>query len=253
MVNAWIAYTNHYDDATILVATNEVATLPIANVRNSHIVRVFRTSASSTEIDLTMSGNVSADVFLMAGINIAATDTYRLRASTSALGDTDQLDTGAVSTAVSTRYKQALYVFGATVTARYWRLNVTGSNPIEIGRLWLGPIVRPAISIAPGYGLQIVDSSIVKQTDGGQVLRYLRPRLRRAVFNWNQRLDDPDAYALFQNIDHGVGVAKDVVFCLDEDHAFAADNTILGALEALNPLVADTTINSKAYRLTELG
>ena len=54
MVNAWIGYANHYDDATILVATNEVATLPIANVRNSHIVRVFRTSASSTEIDLTM-------------------------------------------------------------------------------------------------------------------------------------------------------------------------------------------------------
>lgn len=253
MANAWLSYANHYDDAATLAATNEVATLPIANVRSSHVIKVFRASATSTEIDLTMSANVAADVFLMAGINIAATDTYRLRASTSALGGTDQLDTGAVSTAISTRYSQALYVFTATVTARYWRLNVTGTNPIDIGRLWLGAIVRPAISIAPGYSLQIVDNSIVKQTDGGQVLRYLRPRLRRAVFNWNQRLDDSEAYALLQNIDHGIGIAADVVFCLDEDHAFAADNTILGALEQLNPLVADTTVNSKAYRLTELG
>ena len=255
MANAWIGHTNHYDDATTLAATNEVASLPIENVQNSHVVKVFRANSSTTVVDLTMSANVSSNVFMLAGTNIAESDTYQLQASVSAItGSYGALDTGAISTGISTRYKQALNVFASTVSARYWRLTLTGTtNPIDIGRLWLSPIVRPAISVAPGYGLQVVDTSIVRQTDGGQVLRYQRPKLRRAVFNWSQRLDDTDAYALFQNIDHGVGAAKDVLFCLDEEHAFAADNTILGTLEQFGPLTADAAINSTAYRVIELG
>ena len=86
-------------------------------------------------------------------------------------------------------------------------------------------------------------------------MRYERPKLRRAIINWNQRLSETDAYALFQNIDHGVGMSKDVLFCLDEDHNFAPDNTILGTLEQIPALVHNqgSGINTKAYRLIELG
>ncbi len=50
-------------------------------------------------------------------------------------------------------------------------------------------------------------------------------------------------------------MSKDVLFCLDEDHNFAPDNTILGTLEQVPALVHNqgSDINTKAYRLIELG
>ena len=156
----------------------------------------------------------------------------------------------------NTRYKLFFDVFASAVTARYWRLTITDAtlSTIDIGRLFLGPFIRPTVGSGPQYRIIPVDQSIVRRTESGRNLTYQKPILRRVQVQWDRRLDSDGTFDLFNNIDFDSSLLKDIVFSLSEDHSYPHENTVLCRIERHQPTVLGTAdVNTKTYQFIENG
>lgn len=185
-----LCYYNHAPDATIS-ASGALSALPASRMQDAQRTRVCRISGATTQIDLTFSSSVTARALALTGLgdsSFTGLSTFTVKASTSALGSTDQLswtvatDDGGVDTVLM----QAGAFFDANVTARYWRINLTatGVTNLEIGQVYLGQAL--ALDDPPEYPLtRGFDSRhLVRRTYAGSFLTYERPSKRRVAIRF---------------------------------------------------------------------
>jgi hypothetical protein len=153
MSNMLISSTNVVDSATSITADSEVATLPVENLQNQQLVRVYRSDAATTiEIDVDFGQSKVVDFIALIRHNISQTGTIRWRLSTVSDFATTVYDSGVIdvwpvveefgtlpwgvfswggflSSSVAADYPISSYaVLDDDVVARYLRINIVDSS-----------------------------------------------------------------------------------------------------------------------------
>ncbi len=97
MSNMLISSTNVVDSAASITADSEVATLPVENLQNQQLVRVYRSDAATTvEIDVDFGQSKVVDFIALIRHNISQAGTIRWRLSTVSDFATTVYDSGVI-------------------------------------------------------------------------------------------------------------------------------------------------------------
>jgi len=270
MSSVIISSQNRIDDASSISADSEVASLPIENVQNRQLQKVYRSNSATTiEIDVDFGSGQGVDFFAIIRHNLSQGGTVRYRLSdvsdfSSAVYDSGTIDAwpvveefgtlpwgifswgGLLTPEAAAGYTVSSFeVLDTPLVARYLRINIvdTGNTDgyLEIGRLICGPSYRPSSNYAFGSEFEYVDQSRVVKSRGGQTFIDEVERFRRVRF---ELLNIPEAEIfanVFDNIDRQRGVAKDIlVIPQPDDPATYITQNIYGRLISTSPIVNRT-------------
>lgn len=235
-----ISSTNRVDEATSITADSEVASLPITNVQDRQLVKVYRSDGATTvQIDVDFGQGRLVDFMALIRHNMTQTSSYRVRLANISDFSTTVYDSGTqdawpvveefgtlpwgvfnwggfLNPTVAAEYTVSTFdVLASPVVARYLRIDLTDNDSsdgyIEIGRLICGPTYRPSNNYAFGSEFEFVDESRVVKSRGGQTFIDEVERFRRIQFTL---INIPEAEIfgnVFNNIDRLRGIAKDIL------------------------------------------
>ena len=270
MSNMIISSTNYSDEATSISADSEVATLPVENLQDRQLVKVYRSDGTTdVEIDVDFGQGRIVDFVALIRHNISQTGTIRWRLSNAADFATTQYDSGTVDAwpvveefgtlpwgvfswggrinpEVAAQYQISSFaVLDSPVQARYLRINISDDDNaegyIEAGRLIAGPAYRPSTNYGFGVEIQFVDESRIVKSRGGQTFVDEVERFRRIRFEL-QNLPEAEIFGnVFNNIDRLRGVAKDIlVIPQPDDPKTWPTQNIYGRLVSTQPIINRT-------------
>ena len=238
MTNCLLSTVNRADAAT-LTTDSEVTTLPVANLQEPARQVVWRSAASACYLQADLGAAVALDAVALAGLNLAAADTIRLRLSAVSAGAGELLDTGAVASGVVAGYGTWLYVAAATIVARYLRLDFAVAAPlayVQAGRLWAGPAVTPSANYDYGAEDAIADLSQVRRgVRSGRRFVDVGPKIRSFAFVLSN-LNAAEGRQTVKDMLLAAGTSQQVLFVPQPDGAYAARETYLGTIEDLRPI-----------------
>jgi hypothetical protein len=265
-----ISSTNYSDEATGITADSEVATLPVENLQDRQLVKVYRSDGETdVEIDVDFGQGRIIDFVALIRHNISQTGTIRWRLSNVSDFATTQYDSGTVDAwpvveefgtlpwgvfswggrinpEVAAQYQISSFtVLDSPVQARYLRINISDDDNadgyIEAGRLIAGPAYRPSTNYGFGAEIQFVDESRIVKSRGGQTFVDEVERFRRIRFEL-QNLPEAEIFGnVFNNIDRLRGVAKDIlVIPQPDDPSTWPTQNIYGRLVSTEPIINRT-------------
>ena len=270
MSNMIISSTNYSDDATSITADSEVATLPVENLQDRQLVKVYRSDGETdVEIDVDFGQGRIIDFVALIRHNISQTGTIRWRLSNVSDFATTQYDSGVIdawpvveefgalpwgvftwggflSIEVAAQYTISSFaVLDSPVQARYLRIDIVDDDNaegyIEAGRLISGPAYRPSTNYGFGAEIQFVDESRIVKSRGGQTFVDEVERFRRIRFEL-QNLPEAEIFGnVFNNIDRLRGVAQDILIIPqpDDPNTWPTQN-IYGRLVRTEPIINRT-------------
>jgi len=270
MSNMIISSTNYSDQATSITASSEVASLPVENLQDRQLVKVYRSDgATDITIDVDFGQGRIIDFVALVRHNITQTGQIRWRLSNAADFSTTQHDSGFVDAwpvveefgtlpwgvfswggrinpEVAAEYQiSSFVVLDSPVQARYLRINISDDDQdegyIEAGRLIAGPAFRPSTNYGFGVEIQFVDESRIVKSRGGQTFVDEVERFRRIRFEL-QNLPEAEIFGnVFNNIDRLRGVAKDIlVIPQPDDPKTWPTQNIYGRLVRTEPIINST-------------
>lgn len=266
MSNMIISSTNYVDSATSISADSEVATLPVENLQDRQLVKIYRSDDETTiQIDVDFGQGRVIDFVALVRHNISQTGTIRYRLSSQADFSTGD-DSGVVNAwpvveefgtlpwgtftwggflnpTVAQNYTiNSFRILSSPVVARYLRINIVdGDNAegyIQAGRLISGPAYRPSINYANGVQVQFVDQSRVVKSRGGQTFVDEVERFRRIRFDLIN-LPEAEIFGnVFNNIDRLRGIVEDILIIPQPDDPTTwITQNIYGRLVSTDPIV----------------
>lgn len=157
-----LAWSNLADTAQEIAATRAADGLGVRNLLTEPVSEVWRVpavaAATVTDLDVTLPAAAQIGVVAL----FAPRDGYlppgytvQLLASATALGNSEVLNIAAAPLALAAGRGAWWHWPAAPVTARFFRLRftaVSGDEYLQLGRLWIGPDIRPARAAEPsGY------------------------------------------------------------------------------------------------------
>jgi len=270
MSNMIISSSNVVDSATSITADSEVASLPVENLQDRQLVKVYRSDGDTTvQLDVDFGQGRIVDFVALIRHNISQTGTIRWRLSNVANFATTAYDSGVVDAwpvveefgtlpwgvfswggflnpEVAANYTISSFdVLDSPVQARYLRIDIVdGDNAdgyIQAGRLICGPSYRPSTNYGFGSQFEFVDDSRVVKSRGGQTFVDEVERFRRARF---ELINLPEAEIfgnVFNNIDRQRGIANDIlVIPQPDDPSTWVTQNIYGRLVSTQPIVNRT-------------
>jgi hypothetical protein len=254
MTGCALGYLNRTDSGA-LSGGGAVASLPVENLADVQPGKLYRTIGTSAFAVLDAGGAVDFDAIAAINVNLSSGATKRVRLSsvdaTGAAGDL--YDSGVVGAGVDPRFRGMLHVLDATVSGRYLRVDLADASLawIDWGRLYAGPLFRPAKNFLKGNAFGYRDLGTKKMTPGGQVHDFSRARLRIATLTF-AFLNEVEFYENVFEIDRLVGMTSDLLYIRDPASAYLAETWMWCQADdttpALNPQYA---IWEKTFRLTE--
>ena len=251
MANAFLGYNNIVDDGT-LTSNSQQSTLAITNLQTRHLTEIWRAAGNtSVNIDLDAGSSKLVAAIWMGGTNLTgATNGMVIKASDVKIGDSELLNS-TITPNVSTTRDTLIRVLAAAITARYWRITLTdtGVTFIEAGRLFMGPILRPANNVFWSLPFRTITRTERKEMLGGQTNVYGRPSIRECDFRWGS-LTEAELYGTFTpSIDRIAAEGKEVLFCLDETDTYVHEKMLWGDLIGLGAAI-ELTKNLRAHDYT---
>lgn len=265
MSNILITSTNRVDDATSITADDEVAGLPIANVQDRQITKVFRNTQNTAQIDVNFGQGRVIDVVAVIRHNMTQTSKIRVRLSTVSDFSTTVYDSGTVnawpvveefgalpwgvfnwggfiSTTEAVDYTISSFALPTTsVVAQYLRIDLTDTDStdgyIQVGRIIAAPAYRPSINMAFGVEFEFVDESRVTKSRGGQTFIDEVERFRRMRFELLNIPENEIFSNVFNSIDRRRGIVEDLlVIPQPDDNTTWITQNIYGRLTSTNPI-----------------
>lgn len=240
MSNMLISSTNYSDSATSITADSEASGLPVTNLQDRQLVKVWRSDSDTTvQIDVNFGQGRIIDFIALIRHNISQNGTIRWRLSNVSDFATTVYDSGTVDAwpiveefgtlpwgvfswggflnpEVAASYNISSFaVLTTAVAAQYLRIDIADSGNsdgyIQAGRLIAGPSYRPSVNMAYGFDVQFVDESRVTKSRGGQTFIDEVERFRRIRFDLIN-LPEAEIFGnVFNNIDRLRGIAKDIL------------------------------------------
>lgn len=233
-----ISSTNYSDGGTLTV-DDEVATLPATNLQDQQIVKIWRNSQTSAQIDVDFGQQRIIDFMALIRHNISQTGTIRWRLSTVSNFSTTVYDSGAIDAwpvveefgtlpwgvfvwggrlnpEIAAEYTISSFdVLTTAVQARYLRIDISDASNadgyLQAGRLIAGPSYRPSVNYANGVQFEFVDESRVTKSRGGQTFVDEVERYRVMRFELINLPENEIFGNVFNSIDRLRGISKDIL------------------------------------------
>jgi hypothetical protein len=217
-----------------------------------------RVAAASAVLVWDLGSAQSVDIAALVSTSLPAAATARLRASTADPTVTGSLlyDSGVQSNVTSPDHNGNVVASFAAVNARYWRWDITGNDPIEIGLAPLGLAFHPGRNFQYGAQEGLIDLSVRDlNLDTGAEFGLSGPKKRTKLLTFSG-LTKAEIRDTFGVIDRLVGMSGDVLFVEDPDAPFIdrARDSILGSYRQAGPDLATrqgAAVWSRSMRLTE--
>jgi hypothetical protein len=234
------------------------ATLPWSNLNDEQPRYRARVAATSAILVWDLGSAQSADFAALLSTTLPASATARLRASTADATVPSSLlhDSGVQSNVTHPDYNGQVVACFASVSARYWRWDLTGANPIDIGRATLGLLFRPGRNYQYGAQEGLIDLSIRDENpDTGSEHTLAGPKKRTKLITFNG-FTKSEARDTLASMDRLIGASGDLLFVDDPDAAWLdrARDSIWGGYRQVGPDLATRAaaqVFSRSMRLTE--
>lgn len=265
MSNMIIGAVNYVDSGTLTV-DDEVASLPGTYLQDRQIVRVWRNTQLTAQIDVDFGQGRIVDFVALIKNNISTTGTIRWRLSNVSNFATTVYDSGVVDAwpiveefgtlpwgvfswggylnpTVAAEYTiSAFDILDNTVQARYLRIDISDPDNadgyLQAGRLLAGPAYRPSINYANGVEFEFVDESRVTKSRGGQTFVDEVERFRRIRFDLINLPENEIFQNVFNQIDRLKGIAGDIFIVPQPDKASTwPTQNIYGRITSTDPIV----------------
>ena len=215
------SYVNKIDNAaTALSAGDAVSTLPIANLQDPRVQKVWRSGTSyATWFGADLGAALPIEVIGLFGCSFGSTDTVRIRLSAVTLGAGELLDTTATASNIVAIYGQYVVLTGTLINARYIRVDVSapsrsGLGYFDVGRLWAGPLWTPAFNYSLGWGEQWKDTSIIARSPrSGAIFVDTAASFRSFDMTFDYLSEDDRAQAM--TMDNTAGKRGQILFIPD--------------------------------------
>lgn len=279
MANNIIISTENYvdsSDSTLTVDT-EVASLPKENLQDLQIVNVWRTTATSAQIDVDIGSLKILDLMALIAHNFSTGAQIRWRVSEVSDFSTTVYDSGTVdvwkavedfgsapwgvfrwggtpSPTQTALYTKNTFAFiPSAVFGRYVRIDVTDTGNsdgyLQAGRLIVGPAYQPTINYANGVEFEFIDNSRVTKSRGGQTFVDEVEKFRRIRFDLINLPEGEIFGNIFNNLDRIKGVSKDVLVIPqpDDPQTWLTQN-IYGRIAQISP-ITNTALQYYARRI----
>ena len=260
-----ISSTNYADTGTVTV-DNAVGTLPITNLQDRQIVKIWRNSQTTAQIDVDFGQGRIVDFAALIKHTISQTGKIRWRLSnasdfSSTVYDSGLIDAwpiveefgtlpwgvfswgGYLNITVAAQYTISTFaVLSSPVQARYMRIDISDADNtdgyIQAGRLIAGPAYKPSINYGNGIEFEFVDDSRVTKSRGGQTFIDEIERFRRVRFDLINLPENEMFQNVFNAIDRLRGVAQDILIIPqpDEPTTWITQN-IYGRITQTSPIV----------------
>ena len=263
--NMIISSTNYSDSGTITV-DDAVGTLPITNLQDRQIVKIWRNTQTTAQIDVDFGQGRIVDFAALIKHTISQTGKIRWRLSnasdfSSTVYDSGLIDAwpiveefgtlpwgvfswgGYLNITVAAQYTISTFaVLSSPVQARYLRIDISDPDNtdgyIQAGRLIAGPAYKPSINYANGVEFEFVDDSRITKSRGGQTFVDEIERFRRIRFELINLPENEMFQNVFNAIDRLRGVAQDILIIPqpDEPTTWITQN-IYGRITQTSPIV----------------
>jgi hypothetical protein len=233
-----ISSTNYSDSGTLTV-DNAVGTLPITNLQDRQIVKIWRNSQTTAQIDMDFGQGRIVDFVALIKHTISQTGKIRYRLSNVSNFSTTEYDSGLVDAwpiveefgtlpwgvfswggylniTIAAQYTISSFnVLTSPVQARYLRIDISDPDNtdgyLQAGRLIAGPAYKPSINYANGVQFEFVDESRITKSRGGQTFVDEVERFRRIRFELINLPENEMFQNVFNAIDRLRGVAQDIL------------------------------------------
>jgi len=239
-------------------SSSPVASLPWSNLNDVQPRYRARVAGTTAILVWDLGSAQSVDFAALISTSLPASATARLRASTAdpTVVGTLLYDSGVQANVTSPDYNGNVVACFASVSARYWRWDLAGANPIDIGKSALGLLFRPGRNYQYGAQEGLIDLSIRDEnTDTGSEHGLDGPKKRTKLITL-AGLSKAEARDSFGSIDRLIGAAGDLLFVDDSDASWLdrARDSIWGGYRTVGPDLATrvaSQIFSRSFRLTE--
>lgn len=233
-----ISSTNYSDSGTLTV-DNAVGTLPITNLQDRQIVKIWRNSQTTAQIDMDFGQGRIVDFVALIKHTISQTGKIRYRLSNVSDFSTTEHDSGLIDAwpiveefgtlpwgvfswggylniTIAAQYTISSFnVLTSPVQARYLRIDISDPDNtdgyLQAGRLIAGPAYKPSINYANGVQFEFVDESRITKSRGGQTFVDEVERFRRIRFELINLPENEMFQNVFNAIDRLRGVAQDIL------------------------------------------
>lgn len=254
-------------DAASLVASDELASLPVLNLQDPQPSSVWRTGALGgvyLEIDLGEVRTVNLLALLFSNLGPAARWQVRAAATASGLTSAPNYDSGSVavwpasSDLTAHGYANAVLWLGEQPQSqRWWRIDLEDAGNsdgyLEAGRLYIADAWQPSMNVQPGYSAGFVDETVQKVSAAGTLHAVARKPRRQGRFTLSF-FDEAEMKGRAFTLDQTRGRGGDVLFMLDPDPGpFRQHDTIYGLLSELGPITLPSQgVFQKRYQIEEM-
>jgi hypothetical protein len=238
MAKPAIGYRDRIAAATV-TASSQLSTLPATHLQHPHVSRVWRTGAAVTSASILadFGASYSTGWTAVAGLNLSATGTVRVRFSTvDATGAAgDAYDSGVISPGgVDPAYRLFAHLIPGSPTGRYLRLDISDATLgyIEAGRWWAGRLLQSERS-SYEYGFRTLTRDLGARSvaETGQVWVEERGKQRGFQMTFPSfSQDDYEAHLEILQRLHGMG--DDMMVMRDPDASNLGRETIVGTIES---------------------
>ncbi|MBI1243759.1 MAG: hypothetical protein GC202_02045 [Alphaproteobacteria bacterium] len=240
MANFLFSYQNWIDQAgAALTASHEVTTLPVANLQNADILKVWRSAGSTVpwvQADLGQARAIRV-LGLFGLVALASGDTVRWRLGTTP-GAGDVYDSGAVACGRAPGYAKSLHCLAASLSARYVRVDLSApslaTTYIDVGRLWVGDAWQGARNFSYGISHAIDDgkSKQVAADGAPNSSVFVDPRaVGQTVSFALEAVGESEMWNYAMEIQRVPGRKRQVLFVPDPDSAWINRAAVLGLIE----------------------
>lgn len=277
-----ISGKNYVDDASSISADDEVVALPVENLQDRQITKVFRNTQLTAQIDVDFGSARLTDFAAIIAHNLTTAATIRWRLSAVSDFATTVYDSGTINAweptegfgaspwgvfnwgglpsadDISLYTASTFTVLDNPVLARYLRVDLSdsanGDGYLQAGRLMSGQSYQPTVNYANGVQFQFVDESRVTKSRGGQTFIDTVQKYRTITFDLNHLPQDEAFGSIFNNLDRLKGISGDVLVIPqpDEPSTYLTQN-IYGRISAIGP-IRNTTLDfySRTMEIEEL-
>lgn len=250
MANILLAWRNRIDDAT-LSGGSWVSTLPLNNLKTRQIQKVARSTnavLASTLFVADLTQGRSIGVLALAGHNISAIGRVRVMGHTAnswgaptydsgwidvwpagivpielQAWEMDEFWIGSLTAEFRNSYRSPfIHVLPAEQYLRYWRVEIddtaNSAGYVQIGRVFMSQVWRPAVNYDYGAELGFEDQSVVETSLSGAEYFDQRPSYRVLRFTLAGMSDyEGNLFAL--DLQRVTGITGEVLVVPDSDDA----------------------------------
>lgn len=242
MSNLGLGWPDRVKSATVSGGSWQ-ASLPVTYVADRRITRPARSTSAATAntvIDIDCGSAKSMRGFALINHNLQSGATWRIKASLSAIGSTDVLDTGSINVLQMSlspdvltwedtgwwegigdgwlrNMNPVIYIHSGQITARYVRIEISdATNPdgyVQVGRAVVAPVLVTTYNDDLGRGSGFVDFNTFDVGEAGAEFARLGRKVKResVSLSW---LKEEEARFL-RGISRQLGTDDDVLYVGD--------------------------------------